>query len=407
MAKAAAEGGQEKVPLGVQLAVYASGIFSFTSQHIIGVVVPLLVLTIEGSPLILGMILAVRHLLPIFLSIPGGVLMDRLGPRKVMLYAASLCVVTPFLYPVLHWAVPLMILQMISGYITNVGWVGSQTLVGQMSRSSATYAGWFTFSLRVGILAGPALGGIAWDHYGAWGGFAVLAIWGAGFLTATLLLPDDKAAKGEPDAKMTLADLKPKLSDYADAWKLMLSPAIAFVIVISTLRIAGQAIEGTFFTVYLSSVGYTGTQIGLLFSVSAAVGFVGSVAVGPLTRLFKPHWLLVAASATATLGISLIPLLGIYPLLMVAMMVRGFMLGLSQPLLISLTSRGVEPGQQGTAVGLRNTLNRIAQISLPIIMGAIAEVIGIPASFPVVGGALIVLMLASAANAYRKRAFPT
>ncbi len=394
-----------RIPLRTQLAVYAAGIFSFTSQHIIGVIVPLLVLTLDASPLVVGIVIASRHLLPIFLSIPGGVMMDRLGPRKVMLYASALCVVTPFLYPVLQWAVLLTLLQMISGYTINIGWVGSQTMIGQMSRTNPAYAGWFTFSLRAGILLGPALGGLGWDLYGAWGGFAVLALWGVGFLTATLFLPEKERAEGEPEATLGLSDLKPKMSDYAGAFRLMLSPAVAFVILVSTYRIAGQAIEGSFYAVYLNGIGYSGTEIGLLLSTSAAVGFAGSLAVGPLGRYFKLHWLLVTASSTAIVAISLTPTLGIYPLLMAAMMVRGFMLGVSQPLLISLTARGVEPDEQGKAVGLRNTLNRVAQISLPIIMGAVAEVVGLAESFPLVGGALVALMLWTSYRAWRKGAF--
>jgi predicted MFS family arabinose efflux permease len=395
----------EKHSLKTQLAVYASGVFSFTSQHITGVVVPLLVLTLHVSPLVVGIILAARQVLPIFLSIPGGVLMDRLGPKKVMLYAASIAIFTPLLFPALPYAIPLILLQLVNGYITNVGWVGSQTLIGQMSRGSTKFASWFTFTLRAGILAGPALGGFCWDRFGPWGGFAVMALWGAGFLIATLNLPDTPGEAG-PDATMRLADLKPKLSDYSEAFRLLVSPAVMFVMIISTWRIASQAIEGTFYAVYLSGVGYSGTEIGLLFSVSAAVGFAGSVSVNILSRLFKQHWLLVWMSGLATVGILVTPFFGSsYVLLMAAMMLRGFCLGVSQPLLISLTSRNVEPAAQGTAVGLRNTMNRMAQVSLPILMGAVGEWIGIADSFPIMGGMLIVLMMASSFTAWRKDAF--
>jgi MFS family permease len=401
----AGAGTEETYSLGTQLAVYASGIFSFTSQHIIGVIVPLLVLTLDSSPLVVGIVLASRHFLPIIMSIPGGVLMDRLGPRKVMLYAASLCVITPYFYPITPWALALIILQLISGYITNVGWVGSQTLIGQMSRGSTKYAGWFTFSLRGGILAGPALGGLCWDLWGPWGGFAILSLWGLGFLVATLAMPDRPGSDGPDAAPLKLADLKPKLSDYTGALGLMVMPAVAFVIVISTLRIAGQAIEGSFYAVYLSDIGYSGTEIGLLFTTSAAVGFAGSLAVEPLTRLLKGHWLLVLTSSIATVGIALTPLLNFYPLLMVAMAVRGFTLGVSQPLLISLNAQNVDRELQGTVVGLRNTLNRVAQFTLPMIMGAIGEVVGIANSFLVVGATLVIMMGVSTVNAWRKGAF--
>ena len=73
---------------------------------------------------------------------------------------------------------------------------------------------------------------------------------------------------------------------------------------------------------------------------------------------------------------------------------------MSQPLLISLLAQSAGD-DQGKAVGLRTTVNRLAILGVPVIMGAIAEVLGIAASFYVVGGFLIALMVLVA---YRSRA---
>jgi predicted MFS family arabinose efflux permease len=48
---------------------------------------------------------------------------------------------------------------------------------------------------------------------------------------------------------------------------------------------------------------------------------------------------------------------------------------------------------QGKAVGLRTTVNRLAILIVPVIMGAVAEILGIAASFYIVGALLIALML--------------
>jgi len=55
---------------------------------------------------------------------------------------------------------------------------------------------------------------------------------------------------------------------------------------------------------------------------------------------------------------------------------------------------------QGKAVGLRTTVNRLSILATPVVMGAIAEVLGIAASFYVMGGFLIALMVLVA---YRSR----
>ena len=70
----------------MQAAVYGLGLSSTTMFYLASVVVPLWVATIESSPLLIGIVLGSRHFLPLFLSIHGGVLMDRLGGRRVMVF---------------------------------------------------------------------------------------------------------------------------------------------------------------------------------------------------------------------------------------------------------------------------------------------------------------------------------
>ena len=66
-------------------------------------------------------------------------------------------------------------------------------------------------------------------------------------------------------------------------------------------------------------------------------------------------------------------------------------MGATQPLLISLLAQSA--GQaQGKGVGLRTTANRVSVLVTPVLMGAIAEVIGIEASFYVMGAILLALI---------------
>ena len=89
---------------------------------------------------------------------------------------------------------------------------------------------------------------------------------------------------------------------------------------------------------------------------------------------------------------SIPPVLGPVFLLLVASSLRGVTNGLSQPLLISMVLRASGSVGQGKAVGLRGTCNRVASVSAPILMGALAELVGIENSFYVVGLVITVLM---------------
>ena len=56
------------------------------------------------------------------------------------------------------------------------------------------------------------------------------------------------------------------------------------------------------------------------------------------------------------------------------------------PSVRAVVLRGAGSENQGKAIGLRGTANRIASILSPIAMGAIAEAVGLEASFYVVAG---------------------
>ncbi len=58
-----------------------------------------------------------------------------------------------------------------------------------------------------------------------------------------------------------------------------------------------------------------------------------------------------------------------------------------------------------SSMGLRVTLNQIVWFMVPIIIGFLAEMVGIPASFYICGGFAFVLVVLSGIWAYRVNAF--
>lgn len=393
----------EPIPLRQQIPVYAAGVFSNGAVQLAAVIVPLWMLRIDPSPLMIGIALGARQVLPVLLSIHGGALMDRLGIRRVMIWFSILGFATPMLFPVFPYFGAVLILQMLGGISAAMGWIGTQAQIGAIMKGSPTYAGRVTFFNRFGTLAGPPATGAAWDLGGPWGGFAFLTFWGLALFLACIAMPRVKGGEAgggtSPEARVTWRDVVPRAGDYLDAFRLMAIPAIAFVVAVTLLRHSSNGILTSFYVVWLESIGFTGTLIGVLISVSSILGGVGSLCAGWLSRLFTSYRVLVVTVCSAIFCVAITPALGSFVLLLIASMLRGGFMGVSQPLLISLMAQSA--GQsQGKAVGLRTTVNRIAILATPIAMGAVAEVLGIAASFYVVGGLLIALMLGVA---YRSR----
>ncbi|MBD20987.1 MAG: hypothetical protein CMM37_08115, partial [Rhodospirillaceae bacterium] len=101
------------------------------------------------------------------------------------------------------------------------------------------------------------------------------------------------------------------------------------------------------------------------------------------------------------LSVAITPALGLLWLLMLASAVRGAANGVTQPIIISTVLRAVGVESRGKASGVRGTCNRIASIGAPVLMGGLAELVGIEFSFYIVG--LMVTLLMGALVLHVKR----
>ena len=297
----------------------------------------------------------------------------------------------------------IIVLQMVSGYAEGTAWIGSQTMVGTLLKGHPVYAGRMTFTARIGGILGPlAIGGV-WDGWGAWGGFGFLAVWILCGTVAAMFLPKTgngipPGAEGAAEAAVTdgagSAEIRPRASDYAATLRLLLFPAIAMVIIITMLRQTGSGVQSSFYVVWLDNeIGLSGTLIGALLGASSAAAAIAALATGPLVRRFADHWLLVSMIGLSIVAIAVTPLLGdIYALLLIAICARGLGQGLNLPLMIIILARSVSADLHGRVTALRISFNRLGGAVVPLIMGALAEIVGIANSFYIIGAVGIVML---------------
>src|SRR5262245_5920787 len=395
--------GQE-VPWRIQGAVYGIGLFSTSIFHIGAVIVPLYAATMTSSPLMFGLVFSAAHLLPLFLSIHTGALMDRLGARRVMLVCTIIGAITPLLYPVFPWIWALVFLQMFFGLSESMGWLGAQTMIGQLMYGKTVYAGRMSFIIRIGHLVCAPLAGISWDLAGPWGGFALMALWGAGSVVCSLLLPKqpiDPAAPALEGRRAKVRALLPNAQDYLTAFRLLGVPAVVIIVLLGALMHVGNAVQGSFYVAWLNKMGLTGTAIGLLGPAAAIGAALFSLLTAKLMRYVGGLWIALISLWSGILLVCATPLFGSYFLLQMAMFLRSGANGLAQPLVITLVLRGAGRENQGKAIGLRGTANRVASIVSPLAMGAIAEAVGLERSFYVIGALVSVVMIGIAIYLWR------
>lgn len=383
------------LPLRTQLPVYGTALFSNSIPDLVLVVMQLWLIALDTPLFVIGLVFGARNIGPMLFAIHGGSMMDRLGTGRVMVFSAITMMAVPFVYPVAPWIIAIVFLQLISGLADSLGWVGSQTLTGQVLRGNPVYTGRLIFVTRVGTFAGPPIAGACWDLFGPWGGFISLSLWGLGLMVSVLALPAQALKPPTaPDDKIVRA-VMPRLGDYLAALRLFAIPLMAIVLFVSFLRQFGSGMQSSFYAVYLDGIGLSGTLIGLLVAATGLTG-VAALASGWLLDRMKEFNVLIWTTVISVATIAIVPFFTDFIPLFIASSLRGATLAISVVLIVSLIARTVGPEEQGRAMGLRTTCNQTGNVIIPIVMGGLAQLVGLEAAFYTVGVVGIALLIITA-----------
>lgn len=377
--------------------IYITGLFAMGYTEFYTFLIPLYGLSLGMSAGEIGMLVGGRSLLAVFLSIHVGVLMDRFGTRRVTLFFVWTAMALAPVFPLVPWFWPLLLLQVVNGAALNFAWSGSQTLIAQLAEGEAEYIGRFSFFARFGTTLTPMISGVAWDWGGAWPAYLLGAVWGLVLTIVLLRAPEADIAGADGRAphrqvSFRVWDVVPRLPDYLRCFALMAIPAVATTMAIIFLRTATNGVQSSLYVVYLKGVGLTGTSIGILFAAIEVMSGFGSLFAGRAMLLGDPQRTMLSGTVLSIVLICLTPFLGgIFVLLLLAQAARGWLQGVVQPVMFSVQAKAVGRYRQGSVVGLRQTMNRLAAIVIPPVMGMIADRWGAGESFVILGSLMLLL----------------
>jgi len=157
---------------------------------------------------------------------------------------------------------------------------------------------------------------------------------------------------------------------------------VAVSMAVITMRNTTYSVQTSVYVVRLDEMALVGTSIGMLFSAAEIASAFGSLFAGRAMRLGNPQRTMLSGTVISIAVMAMTPLLGgIFGLLLVFQVVRGWLEGVIQPVILSVQARAVGRYQQGAVVGLRQTGQRLSSILIPPLMGALADRFGTGQSF--------------------------
>ncbi|MBK8322701.1 MAG: MFS transporter [Betaproteobacteria bacterium] len=330
------------------------------------VTVSLFALNLGATPLTVGAIVSLYSLLPMFLSVYSGRMIDRVGtalPMRVATVALVAGVGLPALWPGLA---SLYVAATVIGLAFMVFHIGVQNAVGAMSPPGerAVNYSWLALGFSISGFIGPTLSGVVIDGAGHRWTFAMLAAIGLVPLVAIAFL-HPKLPRGESEAEHR-GGLK----------QLLAKPELRRVFLVTGVLAMAWDLFVFVMPIYGTSIGLSASTIGAVLGSFAAATFAIRLALPWLARRLSEWQLITSTLFIACAAYLLFPMVRTVPFIASMAFLLGLGLGASQPSLISLIQHSTPEGRLGEALGVRTMVLNVSHTLLPLFFGGIGTALG-------------------------------
>ncbi len=362
-------------------------IIAHTAFNGIRITTALAAIKAGGGALWVGLLTAMFNLIPAFVAIRVGRMVDRVPLRRPLVIGCVLMAVGGAVAAI----EPMLGVLALCAATLGVGWMviaaASQYAVGLLG-SAASNADGSTQRVRafsvmsmgfsVSSFLGPLIAGFMIDHVSYRAAFGVLAILPA---VAALLFASKwlRLPVGEP--RLETAN--------GGARELLGIPVVRSTLLTASFITVGWDLYNFMVPVLGTELNLSATQIGSVLSLFAVAVFVVRFFMPVLTRRLGERGVMISAMALSGVTFLAFALAHSYMLMLTLSFVIGLGLGASQPIILSMLHDAAPPGRIGEVNGMRMTLISTSQWTMPLVFGMLSASTGMLPLFLIVGGGIL------------------
>ena len=341
----------------------------------------------------IGIIVALYSLLPLFLSIYIGKIVDKVGKRNPLILSVILgCIslLIPLLFASLYGV---YLSQIMAGLAQIIFAIIFQSYVGRFSKKKLRnyYVSIFSIGMAIGHFIGPLVSGFLADEFDYSYSLAILGC------SLFIILPfvfyldmGHKVKTVKQNGEMMTAE---------QSERFIKNPDIRRALFISAIILLGKDIFVAYFPLLAVNKGFSNSTIGLIIALNAAAGILIRLVLPILMRNYKENAIIIFSIFSAGVFYLILPFLDSIWTLSILSFFLGLSLGIGQPLSISLTINSLPAERVGEGLGLRLTVNKLTQVMGPLLLGGVANVIGVASIFYLCGA----IIVTGAANLTRRK----
>ena len=357
-----------------------------------GIIIPLLPFYAEhfgASALMVGL-LSTSFSVAQFLFAPfWGRLSDRIGRRPVILLGLLGSAVSYALFAIATSLPALFVARTLAG-VAGANIPTAQAFIADTAtpETRARGMGIIGAAFGLGFIFGPAIGGFL-SHWGyaapAWFASALSL---ANFGAALVLLPESRPAHaGDVSGPGRFEVIR----------RAVVRPNLPMVLLVYFLVLTSFASFEAMFALYSERrFGFTAATIGYMFAwVGVVLATVQGLLVGRVVKRVGERVVIPAAIMVLAGALGLVPLAGSVPVLAAACGLLALGMGFNSPSLLSAISQLADPRDQGSTLGVSQSLGSLARIIGPLWGGWVFDHLGIRVPFYTAGGLMLVAWVLS------------
>lgn len=343
-----------------------------------------------ASPLVAGILFGLNSLVPALTSVAIGRMLDRRRDMRMPLLIASVFTTAGSLLPVFWESITaLFIFTAVTGAAFNVCRIGSQQMTGRYGTADDRAGSYNLYAqgLAAGSLLAPLICGFAIDHGGYRIAFLALA---AMSLPMVIVLGFNKLYLPASDAASSdKARGKEQSKLGAGVLSLLKLPELRRVLIAGVCLMTVWDMFVFAWPLYGTQLKLSASQIGLIAGIFYAGTFIVRTFATLLLRRFSPWQLLLMAMLLSSLMFLAYGFLTNLIALGALSLVLGMVLGIMQPMTMSLIYEEAPPERRGEAIGLRLTMAFVLHNAAPLLAGALASVLGMGSVWVVAAATLM------------------
>ena len=382
-----------------RLAIYVATAALFASIAARGLTVPLYAHDLGASRFEVGALFSVATLAGAVLSLPSGLLVDRFGPRTLLIASLVLTAGSQLATAATPTVTPLFLWQLVGGLAAGMQQSSLFSAITESVSGSrlGRAMGWLTFSMQAGFFLGPSIAGIALKWLDVRTDIAVTTALVALAIPGAIVASGTRQHHGRG---LSLREPLRALVQQRAFWPVTVG-LVGMTLVWGTI--------GAFLPVFgKEALGLPSSQVGYLLALQAVVNGLSRPLGGRLVDRVRQRWPILFAGAvifsaaaavlghlSGFVGPAIVLVIGT-PFMAMAFVAIGVVFGD----LSAASTRGVTMGMYGTIL--------FAGLAAgPLLFGPIVQTYGYAAGFTTCAVVTVVLAVAMAglcAEPRRRRA---